>query len=357
MINNNKKIFFFFPYYHTGGAEKVHLQVVKCFSENQCVVFFTDRSRDKKNKKEFKENARCFNFFGIGNKVVFIEKLFVILLSYYINKKDNSVVFGSNSRFFYSLAPKLKNNIKVIDLVHWLDGEMGKIIIKNSGEVDKRIVVTKAILPVLEKEYRAEKIDSGLMSKVKVIENCVSIPPKPKKNFHDKLKILYIGRNTDEKRPWLAVSVWEKLKNNKNFDFIFIGRGLKKIIPNHIEVIELIEKEEEMNKVYKDAHIIILTSIFEGFPCVIMEAMSQAVAPITTAVGGLPVHLKNNQNALLVENNSEDEIVNNIVKYLLLLDQDRSLLEKLSANVYEYAKQNFSCNNFKDNYRNLINDL
>jgi glycosyltransferase involved in cell wall biosynthesis len=361
MANNIRKnkqtIYFFFPYYHTGGAEKVYLQIVKCFGDKRCIVFFTDRSRDNKNKKEFKDYALCFNLFGISNKIKIFKKILIFILSFIINKSDDAIVFGSNSRFFYSLLHKINKHIKVVDLVHWLDGEMGEIIIKNTEKVSRRIVVTEAIKPVLEKEYAKNKINQSETGKVKVIENCVLNNLQFKKDYQGKLKVLYIGRNTYEKRPELALAVQTALEGNHNLEFLFIGRGLKKVVKdknNKVKVIELIEQESEMNKVYHNAHIIILTSMFEGFPCVIMEAMSFGVVPISTAVGGIPIHLQDGINSMLVDSNSEKEIIDSISKNILKLEKDRSLLKDLSMNAYKYALNNFSCEKFCAGYKAVI---
>ncbi|QYS91352.1 hypothetical protein JJC04_00315 [Flavobacterium covae] len=38
------EVIFFFPYYHTGGAEKVHAAILEAIHPKKCVVFFTKAS-------------------------------------------------------------------------------------------------------------------------------------------------------------------------------------------------------------------------------------------------------------------------------------------------------------------------
>lgn len=356
MSKNCNKLFFFFPYYQTGGSEKVHLQIVKCFSDHNPSVFFTDRSRDNKNKKEFYVNASCTNFFGLNNKVKVVEKILIFFLARRINNTEGAVVFGSNSRFFYSLIKKLKKEIKIIDLVHWLDAEIGKIIIENTANVNRRIAVTEAIRPVLKKEYEKSQIEAGQIDKLRVIENCVAIDNQAQKDYSGRLKILYIGRDSYEKRPEIAFAVEREISANKNFDFLFIGRGLKEAARkagSRVAARE-IKKDAELTKIYQEAHIIILTSLFEGFPFVIMEAMSFGVVPITTAVGGIPLHVVDNENGFLVESGSEEKIVKKIVSKLLELESDRLELQRTSIFAQEYALNNFSCRDFCSDYKKII---
>ena len=75
MTANKKTIFFFFPYYHIGGAERVHLRITQCLKDKKNIVFFTDRSRDNKFRPSFLKAAKCYRFFGIQNKINLIEKM------------------------------------------------------------------------------------------------------------------------------------------------------------------------------------------------------------------------------------------------------------------------------------------
>ena len=45
--------FFFFPFYHTGGAEKVHALVAQAIGNSNCIIFFTRKSYDKNFYKDF----------------------------------------------------------------------------------------------------------------------------------------------------------------------------------------------------------------------------------------------------------------------------------------------------------------
>lgn len=357
LMNSAKKIYFFFPYYHTGGAEKVHLQIVKSLNDYDCTVFFTDRSRDNKNKKDFFKNAKCYNLFGLTNKIKLLEKFFVYFLAKKISKEKDVVVFGSNSRFFYSLLPKLNKDIEVVDLIHWLDGEVGEMAIKNSSRINKRIVVTEAILSLFVKKYKEFGLNQNLLERVQVIENFISPSENLKKDYGEKLNVLYIGRDTSEKRAQLVFVLEEQLREVENIEFTFIGRGipaLGKKMKSQANYIELVKDEEKLNEIYKKAHIIVLTSSFEGFPCVIAESIGFGVVPVVTAVGGLSLFLNDGVDSLLINDQNEDIIVQEMKNAILNLNEDRVKLKKMSERIYQSALEGSGLSDFQEKYKNLF---
>ena len=51
---NHKKNIFIFPFFHTGGAEKVHLDIVKSFPKKDNLVIFTNKSYNMHFLEEFR---------------------------------------------------------------------------------------------------------------------------------------------------------------------------------------------------------------------------------------------------------------------------------------------------------------
>ena len=45
-LEKDYRIFFFFPFYHTGGAEKVHAQIATATGGEDCIIYFTRKSVD-----------------------------------------------------------------------------------------------------------------------------------------------------------------------------------------------------------------------------------------------------------------------------------------------------------------------
>ena len=56
----NKKNIFFFPFYHIGGAEKVHLDILNCLDRKDTLTFITNDSMNDGFKDEFKKATHLF---------------------------------------------------------------------------------------------------------------------------------------------------------------------------------------------------------------------------------------------------------------------------------------------------------
>jgi glycosyltransferase involved in cell wall biosynthesis len=140
--------------------------------------------------------------------------------------------------------------------------------------------------------------------------------------------------------------------------FHFIGH-VKDAIPNqdlpycilHGEVTDA----NQMDTYYNNSHAILITSSREGFPMVIMEAMMHGVVPITTNVGGISEHIKNNENGVLIESTDEAEIVSQIITDINYFITNKNEWKKISDNAYTYANAHFSKGAFFQSYKNLLN--
>ena len=114
-------IIFFIPYHKIGGAERVHLNIIRSL-HSKPIVFFTNDHKSP-NFGAFEEIAYCFKV-NSDLKLEYI-KIFARILS----KFRKLIVFGSNSSFFFQFITSVKG-AKTIDLTHafsfpeiWLEYE------------------------------------------------------------------------------------------------------------------------------------------------------------------------------------------------------------------------------------------
>ena len=80
----NKKNIFIFPFYHTGGAEKVHLDIVQSFPKKDNLVIFTNTSYNNHFLSEFEKNAKIFHYHKLKHNLYF-RKVVLKLLSFIRN--------------------------------------------------------------------------------------------------------------------------------------------------------------------------------------------------------------------------------------------------------------------------------
>ena len=225
----NFDLIVFAPYYHAGGAERVLADLVGSLSAKRVLSVFTDRSRDDRFLKKISQNAKIIKLYGLENKIKFIKKLLIALGSRWINRNQHLILLGTNSRFYYDLLPHIDKHIRKIDIVHWLDGEAGQKAIIASPYVDRRVIVTPALRGILAGVYRRNHWPREYASRIETIENQVLKTKTFKKDWQGPLKVLYIGRNSSEKRIELLSRVQAEFAQDSNVEWTIIGRGLKDI--------------------------------------------------------------------------------------------------------------------------------
>jgi glycosyltransferase involved in cell wall biosynthesis len=170
--------------------------------------------------------------------------------------------------------------------------------------------------------------------------------------------VLYVGRGSPEKRIHLISAAARACAVKKlpvNFHFAgdthaFIPESDKPYCILHNEVHNL----AELNDLYKKADVLLVTSSREGFPMVIMEAMANAVVPVSTNVGGISTHITSGVNGLLIDERDEEKIVVCIVTELELLLKDKARLKTLSRSAYHYAAEHFKKESFVAAYLEIL---
>jgi glycosyltransferase involved in cell wall biosynthesis len=351
-------VFLFFPFYHIGGAEKVHSEIISSIKDLKPLVIFTKQSKDKSFKQLFARNADCVDISFFSERS-WTSYLCFGIISHMINRAQNPVVFGSNSNFFYHLLPYLKPNTYCVDLIHAFGGGIEIVSLPYIEHLDKRIVVSEKGREDLIHQYASNSISAEYVARIMVIENGTTVGEEyPKKEVKPSLMAIFVGRGSEEKRVDLIGKAASKLKEGGiPVTFIFIGDVMGFVSEddraNCIFKGE-ITAEKALNDYYEEADILVLTSSREGFPLVIMEAMANGVVPISTDVGGISKHIVNHKTGILITTRDPEEIVNSLVDIISELYYNRNKLKNLSVAAFEYAKLTFNSATFLASYQNLF---
>ncbi len=135
------------------------------------------------------------------------------------------------------------------------------------------------------------------------------------------------------------------VKGNNRVKFIVIGEGedrgyLEKEIRDEglEDRIFLVGQIEEAGRYLKAFDILLLSSIKEGFPFVLLEAGLAGLPVIATEVGGIPEIIVNNKTGILIEPKEDDDI-ESAMKELVENEYERDLLGK---NLKKEVKKDFS---------------
>jgi glycosyltransferase involved in cell wall biosynthesis len=142
------------------------------------------------------------------------------------------------------------------------------------------------------------------------------LPPDPTRALgmkqqipRDKMTVALIGRLTAIKNPSLFINIaHEVFKQRKNVHFLVIGDG--ELRQECVSLVKALGIEEsfsftgfikDLKLIYGSVDIVCLTSINEGTPVSLLEAMACGKIVISTPVGGVPDIIHDNMNGFICE--------------------------------------------------------
>ena len=363
---NPSGLFFFLDRYSIGGAQRIHIDILHATEEQYKKVYFTRFSPNDKMKAAFEgiPNTDVSDIHTWCDNLLF--RLFSVhFYAFYLNRHKSIKVLGSNSTFFYDVLPFLASHVHKIELLHnFTFGKRGMEFfgLANHPYLDTRIVYDSFTLSNIKKQYAEFKIDPLYLDKIAFIEPGVDIPARLTKEYSSPVKVLYAGRGGPQKRIHLINKIAQRCTSgNLPVEFHFAGTmtaELSDTVKENAIIHGEVSNKADMDNLYQSAHIILLTSAYEGFPMVIKEGMAFGCVPVVTALPGNLMHLQTGQNALLIEAiEDEEEVVRSGTALIGKLAGDPVLLQKLSAQAYEYASQKFTKSIFIKEYRKLLAGL
>ena len=253
--------------------------------------------------------------------------------------RPDVVVWSPQCSIYYYGDIKILQNIgiKQVCIIHSLSLKqniIGKIIdifiSKVIKQLDATVFVSEFTLFSWEK-YASVKNCRGLK---KVIYNAVETPQLIyERNIP--LRVGFVGRFSAEKQPDLFCSMADLFPN----EYIFHAWGdgeLLEACKDMYPKIVFHGQENDINKIYKDIDILLLTSKFENCPMVILEAKIRGIPCVAPNVGGIPEIVKNEEDGVLYSSYEKDlikaallKIINNYSSF--------SINCKNNSNAYSYA--------------------
>ena len=160
---------------------------------------------------------------------------------------------------------------------------------------------------------------------------------------------IYNGIDTD-KLEFLGKKEAREFLNLKDSDFVvgtiannYPAKGIKYLIEaaeklKDIELVIIGKGNRFIADAYKHLKafdIFVLPSVKEGFPWVILEAMTAEIPIIATKVGAIPEIINNNENGILIESRNPQQIADAITKLLNNENLRKNLVEQGKKTVIE----------------------
>lgn len=350
----NKKILFLMPDFNGGGAEGVFVQLANYFSLKHQVHFMVLNSYGPNLCKlntsikiiELKKNSSIRSIFKINN---------------YIKNNNIDVAIGTLAMAYAVSVANIfgSKNCKYIARV----GSIVSSNLSNLGLFKKSILIfyQKTLnfsdIIITQSKSMDEDLKNYINKKTKVIYNPISLKnilslseEKSSIKLDSKfLNIVSVGRLAHEKDYKTAILSIAKLKNKiKNIKYFILGEGeLKEELIKYSISLGLNEDVvftghlKNPFPIIKNANLLLLTSLYEGFSNVILESLALKTPVVATdSPGGNREIILNSENGFLAKTGNSDDIVQKIM--LVNKQQNYNIdLSKFDINFIasEYEKQ------------------
>ena len=204
-------------------------------------------------------------------------------------------------------------------------------------------------------------ISYSIKGKIVEIPNRVNLsifnPPKSEYVLHDPLRLVSVGRFVKEKDYLQLIKNLESAKID--YHLTLIGGGVHKekyleYISEHriMHKITLVEwiSQESLVSLIRNSDIYIQSSVSEGMPRAIIEAMALRMPIISTTVGSIAGVLADNINSILIAENEEKILT----QAILLLISDEHMRRRIANQAYTDVVNKYEWDKVFEKYRTEI---
>ncbi len=217
--------------------------------------------------------------------------------------------------------------------------EHGKNLWKNSIHhwIERGVISPLSTMRVaVSQDIRDIRIQSADIpaDKIMVIPPCVEIPEQSVE-YHDKSSVMLgaVGRMVDAKDyPTLLRAFSRVVDSGMKAELVFLGDGpARSQLENMARelgiagVVRFPGFQSNIDEWLRRFELVVFSSIREGIPVAMLEAMAAGVPMVATRVGGIPEVIRDGVNGLLVECGRPEDLANAIMR----LAQDVNLRKAL----------------------------
>lgn len=349
-----------------GGAEKFLVELANTQSVNNEVYIVT-----------FDDGLNFNNHYEIDKGITFIslkkyhKRSPMNVLQYFklISKEKPDVihVHALLCMIYLFLCPIFYKRVKFVATVHSTLNKSYQAVFKIFNKISwltnrwKIVCISSHIKGLFTESFPKllfHAIDNGIIppkTTPQLTETKQEIDLLLAQHRHKKIFVA-IGNYTNNKRPWIAADVANYFKEDlillmigqdtsadqKNFNVIKTKNysnvfqiGLRKNISDYLHL----------------SDCLLMTSVVEGMPLVILEALSQKLPIISTKAGGIIDMIANNENGFLSEDFTLESMIGCVNVFLKLSDAE---VKQIREKNYQLFLDKFTMQRCADDYRKIM---
>ncbi len=332
---------------HVLSLSKTIRSVISSFFESPA-VFFQSLSLDKKAfRKNYVQNYYVQFFGKIKYDIIHFEfsGLAASFLPVMDELKGKKVVScrGTSEKVKLQINNQRKELLsglfRKVDLIHCVSEDMKKTVAPFCSDLSKIFINTSAI-----------DISFFSTNKIKADVTAVKIlsigPLNFQKNYLTGILALKILADSGHHFHWTIVGEGQQLEE---LQFHVFNLSLER----HVDFLTKRNKEE-IKTLLEESDIFLVTSVFEGIPNVLLEAMSMRLPVVSTHCGGIDEVIDHGIDGFIAELYDHKTIAD----YLVQLINNFELRNTIGEAARKKIENNFAIDNqtkiFEDRYRSLL---
>ncbi|MDD5616188.1 MAG: glycosyltransferase family 4 protein [Candidatus Methanoperedens sp.] len=264
------------------------------------------------------------------------------VLYIFINKKklclsSNCIIHAQRSDEMFPFVLFYRKNLKILTL----HGAHIKNVYKKRGKIIGGLygLIEGFVLRHVDKIISvSDENKNYFLNKYPFIKNKIVVIPvsidlnifkpldrndcKKKYGFDENDKvILYVGRFEKEKRIEIIINIYNEIIEDKRFSnikLLLVGSGKEKnqiysqTVKNQNIFIKGPVSHNEIPEILNCSDVLILSSLYEGMPTVVLEALACGVPVVSTDVGDINKVVINGKTGYVVKIGDEDRMADKI---------------------------------------------
>ncbi len=183
---------------------------------------------------------------------------------------------------------------------------------------------------VLSEEWRRRIGRIVPENRITVVENYCVIPGKPYDKGRDDKQVLFVGELGKRKGCYDIPDIWERVVREVPLArLVMAGDGETEQVRQRFAQKNLLSsvsfpgwvRGKKKAGLFERSAVFLFPSYNEGMPMVVLEAMSYGMGIVTTAVGGIPMLIRDGENGYIRKPGEVEAIAQSVTQ--LLMEPDR----------------------------------